>query len=45
VFYGDRQSLDIHSAPDRGTIVRVKIPWDSGKVAVVYELEAIHGLR
>ncbi len=45
VFYGDRQRLDIHSTPDRGTTVRVQIPFNSGEIPVIYELEAIHGLR
>lgn len=45
VFYGDRQRLDIHSAPGRGTVVSVQIPFNVGQVPVVYELEAIHGLR
>ena len=45
VFYGDRQRLDIHSAPGRGTTVSIQIPFSVGKVPVVYELEAIHGLR
>src|SRR6516164_2025759 len=44
VFYGDRQRLDIHSAPGRGTVVSVQIPFNVGQVPVVYELEAIHGL-
>jgi LytS/YehU family sensor histidine kinase len=45
VFYGERQRLDIHSAPGRGTIVSIEIPFNRGQVPVVYELEAIHGLR
>jgi LytS/YehU family sensor histidine kinase len=45
VFYGQRQRLDIHSAPDRGTIVSIQLPFNTGKVPVVYDLEAIHGLR
>ena len=45
VFYGNRQRLEIHSAPGRGTIVEVQIPWNTGAAAVMYELEAIHGLR
>ena len=45
VFYGERQRLDIHSAPGRGTIISVQIPFNRGQVPVIYELEAIHGLR
>jgi signal transduction histidine kinase len=45
VFYGERQRLDIHSAPDRGTIVSVQIPFNLGRVPIVFDLEAIHGLR
>ena len=45
VFYGERQRLDIHSAPGRGTIVSVQIPFNLGRVPVVFDLEAIHGLR
>jgi two-component system, LytTR family, sensor kinase len=45
VFYGDRQRLDIHSAPGRGTTVSVQLPFSVGEGPVVYELEAIHGLR
>jgi LytS/YehU family sensor histidine kinase len=45
VFYGERQRLDIHSAPGRGTIVRVQIPFKLGRVPMVFDLEAIHGLR
>ena len=45
VFYGDRQRLDVHSAPGRGTIISIQIPFNRGQVPVVYELEAIHGLR
>ena len=45
VFYGERQRLDIHSAPGRGTIVSVQIPFNVGRVPVVFDLEAIHGLR
>jgi two-component system LytT family sensor kinase len=45
VFYGDRQRLDIHSAPDRGTTISIQLPFSVGEVPVVYELEAIHGLR
>jgi len=45
VFYGERQRLDIHSAPGRGTIVSVQIPFSVGQVPVVFDLEAIHGLR
>jgi len=45
VFYGERQRLDIHCAPGRGTIVSIEIPFNRGQVPVVYELEAIHGLR
>jgi signal transduction histidine kinase len=45
VFYGERQRLDIHSAPGRGTIVRVQIPFNLGRVPMVFDLEAIHGLR
>lgn len=45
VFYGDRQRLDIRSAPDRGTTVSIRLPFSVGEVPVVYELEAIHGLR
>jgi hypothetical protein len=45
LFYGSRQRLEIHSTPDRGTVVSVELPFDAGKVPVVYDLEAIHGLR
>jgi len=45
VFYGDQQRLDIHSAPGKGTTVSVEIPFNTGEIPVVYELEAIHGLR
>ena len=45
VFYGDRQRLDIHSAPGRGTAVTVQIPFSTEHPQVVYELDAIHGLR
>ena len=45
VFYGNRQRLDIHSAPDRGTTVVIQIPFSIGQGPAVYELEAIHGLR
>ena len=45
VFYGDRQRLDVHSAPGRGTTVRIRIPFNTGEIPVVYELDAIHGLR
>src|SRR5215469_12378117 len=45
VFYGERQRMDIHSAPGRGTIISVQIPFNRGQVPVIYELEAIHGLR
>jgi signal transduction histidine kinase len=45
LFYGARQSLQIHSAPDFGTVVSVELPFDTGKIPVVYDLEAIHGLR
>ena len=45
VFYGDRQRLDINSAPGRGTTVSVLLPFSVGQGPVVYELEAIHGLR
>jgi LytS/YehU family sensor histidine kinase len=45
VFYGGRQKLDIHSAPGRGTLVSIQIPFNTGRIPVVYELEAIHGLR
>jgi len=45
VFYGARQRLDIISAPGRGTTVRVRLPYHAGTVPVMYELEAIHGLR
>ena len=45
VFYGERQRLDIHSAPGRGTIISVQIPFSVGQVPVVFDLEAIHGLR
>jgi two-component system, LytTR family, sensor kinase len=44
-FYGDRQRLDIHSAPGRGTTISIQLPFSVGEVPVVYELEAIHGLR
>ena len=45
VFYGDRQRLDVRSAPGRGTTVSVLLPFSVGEETVVYELEAIHGLR
>lgn len=45
VFYGNRQRLDIHSAPGRGTVVSVQIPFNRGRAPVVYDLEAIHGLH
>jgi len=45
VFYGDRQRLDVHSAPGRGTTVSVQIPFSTANPQVVYELDAIHGLR
>lgn len=45
LFYGDRQRLDIHSALGRGTSISVQLPFRVGEVQVVYELEAIHGLR
>jgi two-component system, LytTR family, sensor kinase len=45
VFYGERQRLDIHSAPGRGTTVSIQIPFNTEQVPVVYELDAIHGLR
>jgi len=44
-FYGERQRLDINSAPGRGTIISVQIPFSVGRVPVVFDLEAIHGLR
>ncbi len=44
VFYADRQRLDIHSAPERGTTVSLVIPFNTDKAPVVYELDAIHGL-
>ncbi len=45
VFYGDRQRLDVHSVPGRGTTVSIVLPFSVGEETVVYELEAIHGLR
>lgn len=45
VFYGDRQRLDIHSTPGRGTTVTIQIPFSTKNAQVVYELDAIHGLR
>jgi signal transduction histidine kinase len=45
VFYGDNQHLDIHSVPGKGTTVRVRLPLNTGRAPVVFELEAIHGLR
>jgi two-component system, LytTR family, sensor kinase len=45
VFYRDRQRLDINSAPGRGTTVCVLLPFSVGQGPVVYDLEAIHGLR
>lgn len=45
VFYADRQRLDIHSAPGRGTVVSIRIPFRVGAERVVFDLEAIHGLR
>jgi len=45
VFYGACQRLDIISAPGRGTTVRVRLPYHAGTVPVMYQLEAIHGLR
>jgi len=44
VFYGDRQRLDIHSAPGRGTAVSIQIPFSTEQVPVMFELDAIHGL-
>jgi signal transduction histidine kinase len=45
VFYGDKQHLDIQSVPGKGTTVRVRLPLNTGRAPVVFELEAIHGLR
>ncbi len=45
VFYGGRQRFDIHSTPGRGTTVSIQLPFSVGEVPVVYDLEAIHGLR
>lgn len=45
VFYGARQRLEIQSAPGHGTTVRVRLPFHTGRVPVMYQLEAIHGLR
>ena len=44
-FYGERQRLDIHSAPGRGTTVSIELPFSTDQVPVVYELDAIHGLK
>ena len=44
VFYGDRQRLDVHSAPGRGTTVSILLPFSVGEGPVVFELDAIHGL-
>ena len=44
VFYGDRQRLDIHSAPGRGTTVSMQIPFNTAQAPVMFELDAIHGL-
>jgi LytS/YehU family sensor histidine kinase len=44
VFYGERQRLDIHSAPGRGTMISIQIPFSTEQVPVMFELDAIHGL-
>jgi two-component system, LytTR family, sensor kinase len=45
VLYGEHQRLDIHSTPGWGTIVSVQIPFSNTNAPVIYELDAIHGLR
>ena len=45
VFYGERQRLDIHSVPGRGTNMSIKITFSTEQVPVIYELDAIHGLK
>jgi len=42
--YGSRQMLQIHSAPGKGTVVHICLPFDTSPAQPEYELEFIHGL-
>jgi sensor histidine kinase YesM len=42
--YGNQQELQIHSAPGKGTVVHVYLPFNTSPATSDYDLEFIHGL-